>query len=175
MVLLLGLSTPSARVMGAGNNNTAMQDQSAQKKVFGSGIGKHAYDFTLQDIAGNTHSLSDYLSTNIVLIDFWATWCNPCHTYMPITQKLHNKYQNKGLKILAVSADGDPVKARDYIAHHEYTFTVLVETNNWTQGSMSLFDIPAIPSMVLIDKDGIIRFNSHPRYLTPEIIEQYLP
>jgi len=71
-----------------------------------------APDFTLPQLAGQPLKLSDYRG-KVILLDFWATWCEPCRAEIPHFVELQNKYGNQGLQIIGVSMDDtrDPVPA----------------------------------------------------------------
>ena len=115
-----------------------------------------APDFTLQDVSGKNVRLAD-LKGRVVLLEFWATWCPPCRAEIPTIERLHTQYGSKGLTILAVSLDEggwDGVKA--FAAEHKITYTVL----KGTEEVSSKYMVRLIPTMFLIDKQGIIKKQS---------------
>ncbi len=71
---------------------------------------REASDFTLKDLNDQEISLSD-LKGNVVIIDFWATWCGPCIQAMPHLQELYDKYKDDGLLVYGINKE-DPVKTR---------------------------------------------------------------
>jgi peroxiredoxin len=110
-----------------------------------------APDFTLDDIEGNSHTLSGYRG-KVVLVDFWATWCPPCVVEIPHFVKLYNKYKEKGFVILGVSLDTDEKRLRDFIEEKEMEYPVLVNA-----GKVSvIYAVEAIPTAYMIDKEGRI-------------------
>jgi len=117
-----------------------------------------AIDFTLKDLDGNPTKLSDYYKKNVVLIDFWATWCVPCVKKFPHFQKFHDKYKEKGLKILAITVDGPETVAlvRPFMKRYKYTFPVLLDIESKV---IALYNPRVIlPYTLIIDRQGKIQY-----------------
>jgi peroxiredoxin len=114
-------------------------------------IGSEAADFQLKDLEGRKIRLKG-LRGNVVLLNFWATWCGPCRLEMPVIEKLHQQFHGKGLRVFGVN-DEDIDTIRDYIAEHEYSFPTLLDPE---QLAMNLYRIRGIPTMVVIDREGKI-------------------
>src|SRR5512147_877671 len=72
----------------------------------GASVGAPATNFTLKDVDGRSRSLSDNFGKNVVLLDFWATWCVPCEAEMPHLQRLYLRHKDKGFVLLGISMDG---------------------------------------------------------------------
>ncbi|MSR83928.1 MAG: TlpA family protein disulfide reductase [Candidatus Latescibacteria bacterium] len=90
-----------------------------------------------------------YLTGNVVLVDFWATWCTPCIEKLPYVQKLHEKYAGQGLVVVAVHS----VKAEEmdaFLQKHQYSFPIALDTGETARR----FGIEGIPQYVLIGRDG---------------------
>jgi peroxiredoxin len=118
--------------------------------------GGGASDFTTRDIDGKTVRLSDHLGRETILIDFWATYCEPCRAEFPHLQKIYTEQKAKGFVVLAVSMDGPetvatvPQIARSY----EVTFPVLLDEDS---SIASMYNPKkSAPLSVLIDKNGRI-------------------
>jgi len=129
---------------------------------FGCGSKKEANqkapDFSLQDLKGNTFTLSQHRG-KIILLDFWATWCQPCRMAIPELVDLQRKYKDQGLMVVGVSMDDlQQVSDRDLTAFMEkfkMNYTVLradtqVARQYFVSGQMSL------PTMFIINRDGEI-------------------
>lgn len=116
-------------------------------------IGTPAEDFQLVDLNGKTQSLSDYRG-NIVLLNFWATWCKPCTTEMPAMQATYDKLRDKGFVVLAVNELEDEVKVREHIAQYKHTFPVLMDRSNKVANQFGVFGLPV---SVFIDEKGIVQ------------------
>lgn len=112
-----------------------------------------APNFTLQDMNGNSVSLSDYRG-KVVLLEFWATWCPPCRAAIPGLETLYKKYKDKGLVILAVSMDNssDWEFVKSFIKDYRMTYPVL----KGTEEVSALFHVRAIPLLLVLDKKGSI-------------------
>lgn len=120
---------------------------------FNEWVGAAAPDFTLKTLSGNdTVSLKDYKG-HIVLLDFWATWCAPCQRSLPELQKLEEKYEN--LKVLAVCIDDKQESALEFMKRHQLDLTVLFDEK---KAVAETYNIESMPSALLIDPDGVIRF-----------------
>jgi peroxiredoxin len=115
----------------------------------------NAPDFTLTDVDGKSVSLSEYLGTKVILIDFWATWCKPCIAEMSHLQKMYDARKDN-LVILAVSMDASETEAQvaPTVKSKGWTFPVLLDTETRV---VSLYNPRrAAPYTVLIDRHGKI-------------------
>jgi thiol-disulfide isomerase/thioredoxin len=91
----------------------------------------------------------------VVLLNFWATWCGPCREEMPQLSRLQDKYRNAGLLLLGVNVDDDSRNAATVASKLGLKFPVLLDTDKQVS---KLYDISAMPSTVLIDRDGRVRY-----------------
>jgi cytochrome c biogenesis protein CcmG/thiol:disulfide interchange protein DsbE len=107
-------------------------------------------DFTMQDLNGKAVKLSDYRGKP-VLIDFWATWCQPCRDSIPIIVKLYKNFGPKGLVVLGVSLDqGGWEGVKSFAAEEGVSYPIL----KGTEHAVSMFQVRTIPTLVIIDKKG---------------------
>lgn len=125
----------------------------------GAGSGPKAPEFRLSDLEGEIRSLSEFKG-NVVVLDFWATWCPPCRMSIPELVKLQGKYGDRGLVILGVSVD-DPMRVTD---EHLRVFKEKASINyailRYNQEVIRDYfgqKKQAIPTMFLIDRDGRIK------------------
>ena len=121
-----------------------------------SDVGTAAEDFTARDIDGNTFRLSDHIGKQVVLIDFWATWCQPCLAEMPHLEKMQDEYKSKGFVVVAVSMDG-PDCISDvpaFAKRNSMNFPVLLDEDS----SIASIYNPrkSAPLSAIIDKSGRI-------------------
>lgn len=123
----------------------------------GTQIGQQAPDFTLSLLDGSTISLSD-LHGQVVLLNFWATWCEPCRIEMPEFETAYNT--TEGFTILAVNMMEGPEPITDYVDELGLTFPIALDRD----GSVTnLYRVVAYPTTYIIDAEGIIRaFNAGP-------------
>ncbi|MDQ7050873.1 MAG: TlpA disulfide reductase family protein [Enterobacterales bacterium] len=113
-----------------------------------------APDFTLKSRDGKNVRLSD-LRGQVVLLNFWASWCGPCRQEMPILDQLQTKYSQAGFSVLGVNLDAKSAKAIKYLKDTPVNFTVLYDP----QGKVSeQYGVQAMPSTVIIDRDGNVRY-----------------
>lgn len=109
-----------------------------------------AKDFTLKSKDNGNMRLSEQRG-NIVMVNFWASWCGPCREELPEMEALYQEYADLGFEILAVNVDDHPDKANVLLDDIEVSFPVLFDT----AGEVSeLYDVNAMPTTVIIDRDG---------------------
>lgn len=111
-------------------------------------------DFELDSLDGNSVELSNYLGKDVILIDFWATYCDPCLAAMPHLDKLYRKYKDKGFVVLGISIDGpDSVaQVKTEVAQLGVTFPILLDQETRV---VALYNPKtSAPYSVLIGRDG---------------------
>jgi len=119
---------------------------------------KTAPDFTLKSITGERISLKDFKG-NIVLLDFWATWCGPCLMTIPELVHLQDKYRDRGVVILGVSVD-DPLKTDDaqlqrFSEKYKMNYHVMLDDKDVMR--MYIGDsMASIPTMFIVNREGKI-------------------
>ncbi len=116
---------------------------------------KHpAPDFTLKSRSGENIKLSE-LRGQVVMINFWASWCGPCRQEMPLLEELYKKYQPLGFTLLGVNVEMDSEAALHWLKDMDVSFPILFDTQNITS---ELYGVSAMPTTLLVDRDGNIRF-----------------
>jgi thiol-disulfide isomerase/thioredoxin len=99
---------------------------------------------------------------NVVLVDFWATWCRPCIASFPHTVELSRQYQGRPLRVVSVSVDdtGDTDRVLEFLRSQGAAFPNLMSASGGSPESFTEFEIPsgAIPHYKLYDKDGTLRY-----------------
>jgi len=113
-----------------------------------------AADFTLKSNQGKNLRLEDYRG-NVVMLNFWASWCGPCRHEMPLMDTLYQKYKKLGFTILAVNVDEDSSDADEFLRAVPVSFPVLYDNESKVS---KLFDVDAMPTTVMIDREGNKRF-----------------
>jgi thiol-disulfide isomerase/thioredoxin len=115
-----------------------------------------APNFALLDVNGKAVKLSDFRG-DLVLIDFWASWCGPCRQESPNMVKLYNTYKNKNFTILSVSLDEDPAKWKEAIQRDGLVWkTHVSDLRGWKSGMPQLYGFDGIPFTVLVNPEGKI-------------------
>ena len=136
-----------------------------------------APDFTVYDLEGEPHKLSDYYGKPIVL-NFWASWCGPCKSEMPAFQSVYEQYSEEVNFLIVNMTDGyrETVElASGYIEENGYTFPVFYDTDF----SASLaYDVTSLPTSLFIDEDGYMvayAMTAMPEDILLQGIEMILP
>lgn len=117
-------------------------------------VKEDAPDFTLKSLEGSNLRLEEYRG-QVVLLNFWASWCGPCRQEMPILDKLHQRYEDTGFAVLGVNVEGEAAPAQKIVDKTNVTFPVLIDD---AQATSKLYDLKAMPSTVVIDRDGVVRY-----------------
>jgi len=113
-----------------------------------------APNFTLKSLNGKNLKLSE-MTGNVVLINFWASWCGPCREEMPLLNALHKKYEPLGFTVLGVNVEEDVKKARGFLKNFPVDFPVLLDNTNRVSKQ---YNVIAMPTTVVVDRDGKMRF-----------------
>ena len=94
---------------------------------------------------------------NLLLLNFWATWCEPCKKEMYYLDKFHNHFKDTGFKVLTVNTDTPKSmgKVKSYIRSKKYEFLVALDPNQQVMKKMS---VKLLPTTILVDKDGSVLF-----------------
>jgi peroxiredoxin len=112
-----------------------------------------APDFELETLSGRTIALSE-LRGQVVLINFWATWCPPCRAEMPAIQQVYEQYRDQGFEVLAVNLQEQDAQMSAFVEERGLTFPILPDRD----GSVSLvYRVTSIPTTFFVDRSGIIQ------------------
>lgn len=115
-------------------------------------VGDEAPDFTLVDLDGESHRLSDYKGQGVFL-NFWGTWCAPCKKEMPAMGRQYSIYKDQGVQILAVNIAESDLKVRSFAEQYGMIFPTLIDT---TKSVMEAYNIKPLPTTLLINPEGKI-------------------
>ena len=113
-----------------------------------------AANFTLKSASGENIRLSEYRG-QVVLLNFWASWCGPCRQEMPELDVLHQKYESLGFTVFGVNVEQDRKSADKILRDIPVSFPILFDDQNAVS---ELYDVDAMPVTVLVDRNGDIRF-----------------
>jgi len=113
-----------------------------------------APDFTLKSLSGENLKLSE-LRGQVVLVNFWASWCGPCRQEMPLLDEMYQRYQKLGFTILGVNVEQDAAAAQAMLKESPVHFPVLFDPQSTAS---KLYNLNAMPTTVLVDRSGNVRY-----------------
>lgn len=116
-----------------------------------------APQFSLAARGGKTVSLAQYKG-QVVMINFWATWCGPCRQEMPLLENIYKKYSKAGFTLLGVNVEPDSKAAEDWLKATPVSFPVLFDTKSEVS---KLYNVAGMPSTVIVDRKGNVRVIHH--------------
>ena len=119
----------------------------------GSSSGGPAPAFTLASRAGQDVSLTQYKG-NVVMINFWASWCGPCRQEMPLLESIYKKYNKLGFTMLGVNVEPDSNAANEWLKQTPVSFPILYDKESKVSKA---YDVATMPSTVIIDRSGKVR------------------
>jgi peroxiredoxin len=113
-----------------------------------------APDFTLESLDGDALTLSD-LRGQVVVIDFWATWCSPCVEALDYLQQIHEQYADQGVVVLAIDIEETREEIAPFVADHGYTMTVLLDRDSRVS---ERYGVQGIPHTLVVDREGELHY-----------------
>src|ERR1700693_5309205 len=110
--------------------------------------------FTLTALSGQQGALSQYKG-QVVMVNFWATWCGPCQQEMPLLDQMYKKYKPAGFTLIGVNVDKEAPAVKELLARKPVSFPVLLDPANQVSKA---YHVNEMPSSVFIDRKGQIRY-----------------
>ena len=110
--------------------------------------------FQLDAVTGEATNLSQFKG-QVVMLNFWATWCGPCQQEMPLLEQMYKKYKPAGFTLVGVNVDKEAPPVRALLAKRPVSFPVLLDPASQVSKA---YHIDEMPSTVLIDRKGNIRY-----------------
>ena len=155
--LLMGMVTILAVGCDSGYSESSSSLSNSQPTSVKRGwpkLGSPSPPFQLKDLGGKQVALSDFLG-NVVVLNFWATWCGPCRVEMPAMERLHQDLEKEGVKVVAVSVDAQGVDVtRPFQEAMGLTFSILHDPE-YRVGLA--YGARTLPMTYLIDPQGVVR------------------
>lgn len=157
LLLVLALTACSGSGAGAGGAQTGISE------------GQRAPNFSLETLEGNKVSLSDYQG-QVVLLNFWATWCAPCRAEIPAIEAVLQTRQGEPFAVLGVNYQESRERVRPFAEELSMTYPILLDE---TGRVMQTYRAPGLPMSILLDEQGVIQ-HRHAGLLTEAQLEGYL-
>ena len=181
-----GAGSPTSPVLPAPRPNTQEVAADASKQTPENGAqgqgptidtgtkpGMLATDFTLSTLDGSDASLSDFRG-QVVLVNFWASWCGPCRIEFPAIKSVYEKHKDEGFTVVAVNLGEQRDTAAAFAEQFELPFTVMLDTN---AGVARIYGAYSIPTSYFLDRQGVIRemrVGAMPEAFIEQIVAQLL-
>lgn len=115
--------------------------------------GAPAPQFTLTARSGANVSLGQYKG-QVVMLNFWASWCGPCRQEMPLLDSIYSKYKRMGFTLIGVNVEPDSKSANDWLKQTPVSFPILYDKESKVS---KMYDVEGMPSTVIIDRAGKVR------------------
>jgi peroxiredoxin len=129
-------------------NDVQLEKKFDQRK---SAVGYLAPDFNLRNVKGNYESLESFRG-QVIILNFWATWCAPCRVEMPSFEKLYRRYRSEGITVLAVTLDKNSgQKVKSFVDKYGLSFPILLDEKSKAE---RLYPSMTIPFTYVIDRKG---------------------
>jgi thiol-disulfide isomerase/thioredoxin len=140
--LLLAVAALTAPLLGNAVSGGALTD------------GAMAPGFQLDSMAGKALNLNE-LRGEVVLLNFWASWCGPCRKEMPILEQLYKQYQPKGVTLVGVNVEPSSDDARKWLQSTPVSFPILFDRDSTVS---KLYQVQGMPNTVILDRKGRVRY-----------------
>ncbi len=118
-------------------------------------LNQPAPDFTLKQSGNSNYRLSEQKG-DILLVNFWASWCGPCRQEMPELEALYSEFEDLGVQVVGINVEQDSSEGQKFLKDTPVSFPIL-----WDSASQvsELYQVDAMPTTVLIDRDGNVRYH----------------
>ena len=136
-------------------------------------LGMKAPDFNAMDFKGNPISLSKYKG-NIVVIDFWATWCDPCLQEFPKVKKMYRTFKGRGVQFIGVSLDDEIEDLKGFVAGNKVEWPQIFEGMRWKGTVSKIYNVEKIPIMFVLDRESRVQYIGNDKKKITRVITKLL-
>jgi len=137
--------------------------------IFFSTVQSSALDFEASTVTGETVRLSDYRG-QVVMLNFWATWCPPCRAEMPAIQDAYEQHEDDGFVVLAINNRETPIQIQPFANSYGLSFPIVLDMDARLAGK---FAIRSFPTSIFLNTDGEA-YATHSGAVSPEQLEEYI-
>lgn len=120
------------------------------------GLGYPAKNFSIKLLSGDDFTLKKQRG-KVVLIYFWAYWCEPCKQEMPLLDKIYREFKDKGLEIISISLDSSIKKTKEFTKQAQLQWKHSCSGKVWKDKTVTLYGVNSLPSLWVVDKKGFLR------------------
>jgi peroxiredoxin len=113
-----------------------------------------APNFTLKSLRGDNIKLSEHRG-EVVMLNFWATWCDRCKSSFPVLNNIYLKYRDKGFTLLSINNESSLKKVRKWLRGKKIAYPILLDRSHAVSDK---YDVSDMPSTYILDRDGQLRF-----------------
>ncbi len=160
ILLIIAIALFAFALRPSSNENGASDVERAPVKGYAAPI------FNTAVLSGGETNLQDYVG-DVVVVNFWATWCPPCKAEMPGINAFYEAYKDEGVVVLAVNAKEGEELVRPFIEANGFTFPVLLDPMGQI---INLYQIRSFPTTLVIDRTGVIQY-IHTGMISPQELE----
>ena len=113
-----------------------------------------APQFTLLSLSGEQVSAADFAG-EVLVVDFWATWCGPCRYQAEILDALREEFSDRGVRFLAISLGEDEATVRTFVDNNPYPYPVLIDPEDMLSVELGVY---VLPTVMILDREGRVSF-----------------